>query len=77
MCRRTLYDVKGDAFEKALVVAQVMRGEQIQGTAGKAVGQAMLTLPTTTTRSTRRASPVELESSWTPPGMCMLVLLVR
>jgi hypothetical protein len=72
MCPRTLYNVKGDAFDKALVVAQVMRGEQFQGTAGEAVGPAMLTVPSTTTRSTRRASPVELESSWTRPGMCML-----
>ena len=66
MYRRTLYNVSGDAFDKALVVAQVMRGEQIQGTAGEAVGPAMLTVPSTTTRSTRRASPAELESSWTP-----------
>ena len=27
-----------DAFDTALVVAQVMRGEQIRGTAGEAVG---------------------------------------
>ena len=51
MYRRTLYNVSGDAFDKALVVAQVMRGEQIQGTAGEAVGPAMLTVPSTTTRS--------------------------
>ncbi len=65
MYRRTRDNVS--AFDKALVVAQVIRSAQIQGTAGEAIGPVMLTVPSTTTRSTRRASPVELESSWTPP----------
>ena len=78
MYRRTLYNVSGDAFDKALVVAQVMRGEQIQATAGEAVGPAMLTVPSTTTRSTRRESAVELESSWTTLHACPhCLLLVR
>jgi hypothetical protein len=66
MYLRTLYNVNGDTFDKTLVVAQVMCGEQIQGTAGETVSPTMLTVPSTTTRSTRRASPAELESCWTP-----------
>ena len=73
MYQRTRDNVKGDAFDKALVVAQAIRGEQIQG---EAVGPAMLTVPSTTTRSTRRASPVELESSWTPPVCACLPTLL-
>jgi hypothetical protein len=77
MYQRTRDNVKGDAFDKALVVAQVMRGEQIQGTAGEAVAPAILTVPSTTTWLTRRASPVEMESSWTHPVCaCLPTLLV-
>jgi hypothetical protein len=70
MYQRTRDNVKGDAFDKALVVAQVMCGEQIQGTAGEAVAPAILTVPGS-------ASHVELESSWTPPVCaCLPTLLV-